>query len=291
MKASVMLCLVLRVMLLAAVSLASGAASAQSGLDQPQPFAAYLNGIFPANTPGSAPAGSWSTQNAFSSLTFPEPVRIVEHPRANKLVVVSKTGPLWIFDNSSLTTTKQLLLDLTLKTNYPNVGEGGVTGFAFHPDFGNLSSPNRGYIYVAYRYTPGQIGISSSAVPGFNRISRFTVSDSSGIADINSELILINQYDRQQWHIGGSLFFGNDSFLYIGVGDEGNAFNRQDSTQRLNGGLWSGILRIDVNNDPTRSTPINRQPRDASQINSASDSQVNPRSSTWPRHRPSRRLG
>ena len=282
MKASVMLCLVLRVMLLAAASLASGAASAQSGLDQPQPFAAYLNGIFPANTPGSAPAGSWSTQNAFSSLTFPEPVRIVEHPRANKLVVVSKTGPLWIFDNSSLTTTKQLLLDLTLKTNYPNVGEGGVTGFAFHPDFGNLSSPNRGYIYIAYRYTPGQIGISSSAVPGFNRISRFTVSDSSGIADINSELILINQYDRQQWHIGGSLFFGNDSFLYIGVGDEGNAFNRQDSTQRLNGGLWSGILRIDVNNDPSRSTPINRQPRDASQINSASDSQVNPRSSTWP---------
>ncbi len=255
---------------------------AQSGLDQAQPFGAFFNGKFPATSPGSTPGGSWTTQNAFPALSFPEPVRIVEHPRANKLVVVSKTGPVWIFDNTPQTSTKQLLLDLTSKTNYPEVGEGGVSGFAFHPDYGKATSPNRGYIYVSYRFTPGITGVQLPEQAGFNRISRFTVSDSTGTASLSSELVLIHQYDRQQWHIGGGMFFGSDGFLYIGVGDEGNAFGRSDATQRTNGGLWSGVLRIDVNNDPTLSVPISRQPREPSQINSATSSQTNPRPPAWP---------
>jgi uncharacterized repeat protein (TIGR03806 family) len=268
--------------ILALTSFLTGGLSAQSGLDQAQPFTAFLNGKFPSTTPGSTPGGSWTTQNAFPGLGFPEPVRIVEPPRENKLVVVSKTGPIWIFNNSSSATTKQLLLDLTSKTNYPEVGEGGVSGFAFHPDFGKAGSPNRGYIYVAYRFAPGLTGIQLPEQAGFNRISRFTVADGSSTASISSELVLINQYDRQQWHVGGDMFFGSDSFLYIGVGDEGNAFARSDATQRTNGGLWSGILRIDVNNNPQLSVPITRQPLDASQINSAASSQTNPRPPSWP---------
>ncbi|RYD24430.1 MAG: hypothetical protein EOP88_00040 [Verrucomicrobiaceae bacterium] len=257
-------------------------AAAQSGLDQPQPFAPYLNGVFPANPPGSTPGGSWTTQNAFPALNFPEPVRIVEHPRENKLVVVSKTGPIWIFDSAAATTTKQVLLDLTSVTNHPDVGEGGVTGFAFHPDFGVSTSPNRGYIYVAYRHTPGKTGIQLPEQSGFNRISRFTVPDGGTAATLGSELILINQYDRQQWHIGGDMFFGTDGFLYIGVGDEGQAFSRIDATQRVDGGLWSGILRIDVNNDPALSAPIARQPKEAFQINNSLTSLLNPRPASWP---------
>lgn len=259
-----------------------GLLSAQSGLDQPQPFAPYLNGVFPANTPGSTPGGSWATQNAFPSLSFPEPVRIVEHPRENKLAVVSKTGPIWIFNSSPSTTTKQLLLDLTSKTNHPDVGEGGVSGFAFHPEFGLSTSPNRGYIYVAYRHTPGKTGIQLPEQAGYNRISRFTVADGASSATVASEQILISQYDRQQWHIGGDMFFGTDGFLYISVGDEGQAFSRIDATQRVDGGLWSGILRIDVDNNPALSAPIARQPKEASQINSSSTSQNNPRPTSWP---------
>ncbi|RYD31204.1 MAG: hypothetical protein EOP85_23010, partial [Verrucomicrobiaceae bacterium] len=257
-------------------------AAAQSGLDQPQPFAPYLNGVFPANPPGSTPGGTWTTQNAFPALSFPEPVRIVEHPRENKLVVVSKTGPIWIFNSAASTTTKQVLLDLTSKTNHPDVGEGGVSGFAFHPDFGVSTSPNRGYIYVAYRHTPGKTGIQLPEQAGFNRISRFTVPDGATTASLSSEQILINQYDRQQWHIGGDMFFGTDGFLYIGVGDEGQAFSRIDATQRVDGGLWSGILRIDVDNNPTLSVPIARQPREPAQINNSVTSQLNPRPTSWP---------
>ncbi|NQX02648.1 PQQ-dependent sugar dehydrogenase, partial [bacterium] len=260
---------------------------AQSGLDQAQPFAAFLNGVFPPSTPGSIVpttpgAGSWSTQNAFPYLSFPEPVRIVEHPRENKLAVVSKTGQIWMFANHPQTATKELLLDLGPLTNYPSVGEGGVTGLAFHPDFGNPASPNRGFIYVAYRHTPGKTGVQGSEQIGFNRIARFTVPDGGGTANLSSELVLIHQYDRQQWHVGGCMFFGSDGFLYIGVGDEGPSYSRYNSAQIINGGLWSGVLRIDVNNDPARSVPIGRQPRDPLQINVAGDSNLNPRPAAWP---------
>jgi len=34
-----------------------------------------------------------------------------------------------------------------------------------------------------------------------------------------------------------------------------------DSNQKLDGGLFGGIIRIDIDNDPTRSHPIRRQPR------------------------------
>ncbi|MCV6592295.1 MAG: PQQ-dependent sugar dehydrogenase [Silicimonas sp.] len=56
------------------------------------------------------------------------------------------------------------------------------------------------------------------------------------------------------------MFFGDDGFLYISVGDEGNCCSKEHATQRLDVGLWSGILRIDVDMDPTRSHPIRRQP-------------------------------
>lgn len=251
------------------------------GLDAPVPFAAFHAGVFPATDPGTA-SGNWTYIDAFPSLSFPEPVRIVEHPRANKLAVVSKTGAIWLIDSTGNPTSKPLLLNLSAKTNFPPVGEGGVTGFAFHPSFGLAGSPNRGFIYVAYRYAPNVSGLTDSETPGYNRISRFNVPDGSSQANPSSELVLIDLYDRQQWHIGGCMFFGDDGFLYIGVGDEGNAYSRIDSTQRLDGALWSGILRIDVDNNPLKSTPIARQPKEPKEINKSTTSSLLPRPANWP---------
>ncbi|MCP5545466.1 MAG: PQQ-dependent sugar dehydrogenase [Akkermansiaceae bacterium] len=252
------------------------------GLDSPVPFAAFHGGVFPSTEPGSTATGNWTTKDAYPNLSFPEPVRIVEHPRAAKLAVVSKTGPIWLINSTGSPTTKPMLLNLTSKTNYPLVGEGGVSGFAFHPAFGLAGSPNRGFIYVSYRYTPGVSGATDSETPGYNRISRFTVPDGSSQANPASELVLIDTYDRQQWHIGGCMFFGDDGFLYIGVGDEGNAYSRIDSTQRLDGALWSGVLRIDVDNNPLKSTPIARQPNEPAEINKSPTSKLLPRPAGWP---------
>jgi uncharacterized repeat protein (TIGR03806 family) len=93
------------------------------------------------------------------------------------------------------------------------------------------------------------------------RLSRFHVPDGQLVADPNSEVVLINQFDRQMWHGGGAMFFGPDGFLYLTVGDEGGIDDEFHQAQRIDGGIFSGVLRIDVNCDPARSHPIRRQPQ------------------------------
>ena len=93
------------------------------------------------------------------------------------------------------------------------------------------------------------------------RLSRFHVPDGATVANPASEVVLINQYDRHMWHNGGNMFFGPDGFLYIPFGDEGGIADEFNQAQRMNGGLFSGVLRIDVDCNPTRSHPIRRQPR------------------------------
>jgi len=47
---------------------------------------------------------------------------------------------------------------------------------------------------------------------------------------------------------------------YLTTGDEGDDGNPYNQGQRINGGLFGGVLRIDVDRDSSRSHPIRRQP-------------------------------
>ena len=136
--------------------------------------------------------------------------------------------------------------------------------FAFHPQYANAASPHRGEIYVWYHYSPAPVpGPRRPPVdtPGYNRLSRFTVPPGSRAADPASEVVLINQFDHNLWHDGSGLFFGIDGMLYLGVSDEGDAFDSFGNSQTIRGKLFSGALRIDVDCDASRSHPIRRQPQ------------------------------
>ncbi|MDB4575704.1 PKD domain-containing protein [bacterium] len=220
------------------------------------PMTPFLNNAFPDTVPGSSPDADWATQNAFPNLTFMEPTRIIEHPTQSKFFIVSKDGQVNVIDDNPAANTKTLFLDLRGQVRTPTVGEGGLSGLVFHPEYGDPVSPNRGYVYVWYRAPSG------GTDDGYQRLSRFTVPDGASSVDPSSEFIMIQQYDRSPNHGGGSMFFGPDGFLYLGVGDEGNCCDRTLSTQRLDLGLFSGVLRIDVDQDPDRSHPIIRQPLD-----------------------------
>lgn len=243
----------------AGFSAAANAPAQPYGLDSRAPIGPYLNGQMPALGSGS---GDWAVAVAFPNLTFDDPVFLTHEPRTNRLYVLNRQGLIWFFPNDPNASAKTVFLDLRSRT----LGweACGLLGMAFHPEFNQPGSPNRRYVYVYYNYTPNPVpgpNPPELETPSFNRLSRFTVPDGSLVADPESELVLVNQYDRHIWHNGGSIFFGDDGFLYFVNGDEGGVSDPYDSAQRLDGGLFSGVFRIDVDRNPARSHPIRRQPQ------------------------------
>jgi glucose/arabinose dehydrogenase len=205
----------------------------------------------------------YAAVNAFPNLTFQDPTVFIPEPGTNRIFVCERQGRIWYFDNDSAVSTKTLFLDLSSQTQGFN--DSGLLGMAFHPQYGEAGSPNRGYFYVYYNYTPGPIIGSETAppsndTPSYDRLSRFTVPDGSDAADPASELVLINQFDRDLWHNGGDMFFGADGYLYFSNGDEGGSNDQYHQTQKINSGMFSGVFRIDVDMNPSTSHPIRRQP-------------------------------
>jgi len=87
--------------------------------------------------------------------------------------------------------------------------------------------------------------------------------------------VLVNQYDPDLYDDGCMMFFGSDGFLYFSNGDVGGANDSYGAAQNISGGLFGGVFRIDVNQDPTKSHPIRRQPVSAYASNPPPSSTAN----------------
>jgi uncharacterized repeat protein (TIGR03806 family) len=229
------------------------ACATQPGLDAPEPIGAYLNGNFPAGEPSSA--GEWGVQETYTGITINLPTHLTPYPGTSKLLCVAKEGRIFLFEDNPAVATTETFLDLRAKTFTSS--DCGMTWLVFHPGFGVAGNPNRGYVYVTYKWAPAG-GNGSEA---FWRLSRFTVPDGTQAADPASELVLIQQYDRQQFHDSGCMMFGPDGYLYAAIGDEGGANDQYNVGQKINERLFSGILRIDIDNkDGNEPVTSRRQP-------------------------------
>ncbi|RYD19704.1 MAG: hypothetical protein EOP88_17960 [Verrucomicrobiaceae bacterium] len=236
----------------AALLMASGAfLQASPGLDAPAAIGPYLNGAFPKTEPTGA--SEWTVQETYNGININLPMHIAPYPGTNKLLCVAKEGRIFLFEDNAAATQTETFLDLRSQTFTSS--DSGMTWLVFHPQFGQAGSPNRGYVYVTYKWKPSG-GNGSEA---YWRLVRFTVQDGTQVADPASEQILIQQYDRQQFHDAGCMMFGSDGYLYLSIGDEGGANDEYNVTQKINERLFSGILRIDVDQKPT-SHDIRRQP-------------------------------
>lgn len=239
------------------LSVFAGILSAQPyGLEQPQPIGPYLNNIFPPTAPASS--ASWNVEIAFTNATFDQPMFMLPYPGTNRLVMLHKPGRITTFPNRRDVQQSEILPFLDISSRTFTVSDSGLTGMAFHPQFGQPGSTNRGFIYITYKWRPPNAGGANSEY-AFLRLSRFTVPDGQLTADPNSELVLVQTFDRQMFHDAGCLMFGADGFLYFSIGDEGGANDQYNSTQTITERLMSGIFRIDVNQDPASSHPIRRQ--------------------------------
>jgi glucose/arabinose dehydrogenase len=111
--------------------------------------------------------------------------------------------------------------------------EEGFLGLVFHPNYAN-----NGYFYVNYTHTSG--GTT------YTRISRFTVSSNSNVANVNSEEVLLTVVQPFENHNAGDIHFGPDGYLYIPLGDGGSGGDPQNNAQTMTR-LLGKIIRIDVN--------------------------------------------
>ena len=239
-------------------------AAERYGLNDRIPIGAFLNGKLPPAV--LIQAGKWAVVDAFTNISVDDPTMLIPEPGRDRLYVSTRQGQIFSFVN------RPDADELTEFLNLTNITQGwddcGLLAFAFHPDFNRADSPKR-FVYVWYHYSPAPVvgpARPSSFTPGYDRLSRFTVPEGSLVADTNSEQVLINQFDHNLWHEGSGLAFGPDGFLYLSVSDEGASYDQYGNTQTIRGKMFSGVIRIDVDQDPARSHPIRRQPLPADDL-------------------------
>lgn len=146
----------------------------------------------------------------------------------SRLFVVEKGGKIKIL-NSNKTTNATPFLDIT--TLVSTDSERGLLGLAFHPNYAS-----NGLFFINYT------NLSGSTV-----IAKYTVdSGNPNVANPSSGSILLTIAQPYSNHNGGTIKFGPDGFLYIGMGDGGNGGDPENRAQNTTT-LLGKMLRIDVN--------------------------------------------
>lgn len=155
----------------------------------------------------------------------------------NRMFFATQYGAIFVTENDPEARDLKLFLDIRERVIpfKPNENEEGFLGLAFHPNY-----KENGEFYVYYTAKP------TAEHPHQSVISRFRVSqDYPNRADPDSEEVLL-RIDQPYWnHNGGTVVFGPDGYLYIGLGDGGLGGDPHGNGQNL-ATLLGSILRIDV---------------------------------------------
>jgi glucose/arabinose dehydrogenase len=173
---------------------------------------------------------------------FSGALAIVHPPNDSRLFVVQQSGGIRVVNsNGTVNTTGFLSINSLLPTSLG--GEQGLLGLAFHPNYAT-----NGFFYINYTNTAGN-----------TVIARYSVSTSNpNVANPTGTILMtINQPATN--HNGGSLVFGPDGYLYIGMGDGGGGGDTSGYAQNLSlthtpvvgnpSRIYLGkMLRIDVDN-------------------------------------------
>ncbi len=192
---------------------------------------------------------STTTSNALigfelaTKAAFTSPVEVTLHD--GKLYVLEQGGKVLLVNDDLQTTS--LVADFS--TKIVSGGESGLLGIAFHPQFST-----NGFVYI-YHTKAAEPPIPNVAFQSV--LSRYHSNDNGLTLDLASEkriLVIDQPYSN---HNGGTIAFGNDGFLYWGLGDGGSGGDPQNNAQNKSS-LLGKMLRIDVNGgDPYAIPPSN----------------------------------
>jgi len=172
--------------------------------------------------------------DAFPNLTFTSALHLTHSgDGTNRIFVVQQNGKIIVLPNDSNVTASQtkVFLDISNKISSAS-GEQGLLGLAFHPNYSS-----NGYIYVNY----------TAPSPLRTVIARYKIKTSDpNKVDSLSEYILLEVVQPFTNHNGGTVMFGMDGFLYIGMGDGGSSGDPNGNAQNLQV-LLGKMLRININ--------------------------------------------
>ncbi|HBP23528.1 MAG TPA: hypothetical protein DEA08_37835, partial [Planctomycetes bacterium] len=176
---------------------------------------------------GSSGGGTLAPRQAFTRISFAQPIGITYLPDgSDRLVVIEQRGRALVFANDDAVSTSSVFLDISARVT--SGGEEGLLGIAFDPDY-----RTSGYVYVHY----------SASGPRRSVISRFSTI-ATDRADPSSEVVLLEVNQPFSNHNGGMLAFGADRMLYVALGDGGSGGDPQGHGQNTQT-LLGSILRID----------------------------------------------
>jgi len=151
---------------------------------------------------------------------------------SGRLFLLEQDGKILILPKDPDGEPKEFLNIVGKTTRVDN--EEGLLCVAFDPNF-----KTNGYFYIWY----------SMAEPRRHVLARLSVSKSNpDAADMASEKILLEIPKPFGNHNGSTLAFGKDGYLYISIGDGGNANDPLRNGQNLNS-LLAKILRLDVSKE------------------------------------------
>jgi glucose/arabinose dehydrogenase len=187
------------------------------------------------------------------------PVQLVQAPGHDGLrYVVDQVGTIWAIDQAG-NRLPDPFLDIRSKITplSPGYDERGLLGLAFHPDF---AQNGRFFVFYTAPRRP-------TAPANYNNTTTIAEYRAQGghttMADPASERIVLQVDHPQSNHNGGTVAFGPDNYLYISIGDGGNAGdtavghvpdwyerNPGGNGQDIQANLLGNILRIDVSTLP-----------------------------------------
>lgn len=175
-------------------------------------------------------------EKAFPEINFgrQRPLQVMPAPGDSEhLFVLCQEGCIYSLTNAQDVSEKAMYLDIRDRVCRRG-NEEGLLGLAFHPDY-----ETNGELFVCYS-AENESRESRSVISRFRRSA-----DAALTADAESEEVLLEVDQPFRTQNGGSLEFGPDGFLYIGLGDGGSANDPQEHGQNLKT-LLGSVLRIDV---------------------------------------------
>lgn len=175
----------------------------------------------------SAPPTPLTTEIVATGLTSPVAVASAPGDSTRLFIVEQYTGRIELVKNGALMGTPFFQLQKPLLVG----GEQGLLGLVFDPAYSS-----NGYFYINYTASPS----------GNTVIERYSVSPNPDIAIASNSKLILSVPQPFANHNGGTMHFGPDGYLYIGMGDGGSDADPQSNGQNLNT-LLGKMLRIDVN--------------------------------------------